>query len=631
MEITHNSQEAIYRTPFGAVPAGRKVTLRLALEGAGAVDRIWVCLRTEETEYNVGMAYVFTVGSMHFYEAEIKTPAAPGLLWYYFGAVISEKTVYYGNNPEGLGGLGQKMDTVPRNFYQITVYAPDYTTPAWFRESVVYQIFPDRFYSAGEALDGGRRDFIRRAWGETPYYQAEQFGGEYLANDFFGGNLRGIREKLPYLAELGITCLYLNPIFKAFSNHKYDTGDYLEVDPMFGTEADFQALCAAGERLGIRVILDGVFNHTGSDSRYFNQAGNYEDVGAYQSQESPYYTWYDFIRWPEEYAAWWGMKSLPQVNETSESFQRFILTGPDAVVKKWLRAGASGWRLDVVDELPDFFVKLLRREVKREKPEAVIIGEVWEDASNKCSYGKRREYFLGAELDSVMNYPLRQAIIDFACGRIDGLGFSHRVTSLQENYPPPAFYALLNILSSHDVERILTAVSDPPALRRAEQADYRIPPEQLPQAADRAKSAVMLQMLWPGVPCVYYGDEAGMQGFADPFCRGTFPWEAIDEDFYQWHKQLIALRKSSPAFTAGSFEQVYVYGRGYGFIRIAGPEKYIVLVNFSGDQQCFRIDAARFGIRGMENALWAQEQYGADNGIFYVDMPPGWAKVFRGK
>ena len=577
----------------------------------------------------MGMAYVFTVAGLHFYEAEIQTSDRVGLLWYYFAVDIPGTTVYYGNNTKMLGGLGMAAEEVPENCYQITVYDGNYQTPAWFRDSVVYQIFPDRFYMAEQALSGGRTDIIRRAWGDTPFYKAEQFGGTYLANDFFGGNLRGIQEKLPYLAELGISALYLNPIFKAYSNHKYDTGDYREVDPAFGTVEDFKALCAEADKYGIRVILDGVFNHTGSDSRYFNKEGHYADVGAYQSKESPYYTWFKFVHWPEEYEAWWGTETLPQVNEESESFQRFILTDEDAVVKKWLRDGASGWRLDVVDELPGFFVKKLREEVKKEKPDAVIIGEVWEDASNKCSYGKQREYFLGKELDSVMNYPLRGALIDFACGRIGGDGFSRRVMSLQENYPPPAFYALLNILSSHDVERILTAVSNPPAMDKDAQAAYQIPPEQFYAAADRAKSAALLQILWPGVPCIYYGDEVGMQGFADPFCRGTFPWENINSDFLDWYKQLIALRKSSPAFTAGSFESIYSFGAGYGFIRIAGKEKYIVLVNFGANMQCFRIDAARFGVQTMQNVLWDTELYTTDNGIFYIDMPPGWAKVFQ--
>lgn len=629
MNIEHNSRLALYRTPFGAVTPGTKITLRLALQDTGAVDRVRVILDAGGTETAYPMAYVFTAGDLHFYAAEFSAPEKPGLCRYYFAADAAGKTVYYGNNAQCLGGLGEMTDAVPACRYQITVYDSSYQTPAWFRETAVYQIFPDRFCIGGEMRDGGRTDVIRRNWGEQPFYQASQFGGTYLCNDFFGGNLQGIREKLPYLADLGVGALYLNPIFKAYSNHRYDTGDYLEIDPILGTNADFSALCEEAEQYGIRIILDGVFNHTGSDSRYFNKDGHYPELGAYQSRESKYSDWYCFTDWPEKYEAWWGTKTLPQVNEGSKSLQEFILTAPDSVVKTWLKQGASGWRLDVVDELPGFFVKKLRQAVKSENPDAVIIGEVWEDASTKCSYGEQREYFLGEELDSVMNYPLRSAIIDFACGKIDGKTFALRTESLQENYPPPAFYALLNILSTHDVERILTAVSLPPQLDRAEQASYRIPAEQWDMAAERAKSAAMLQILWPGVPCIYYGDEAGMQGFADPFCRETFPWETIREDFHAWYKDLLALRKASPAFTAGSMETVYDFAGGYGFRRAAEGEEFFVLVNFGKEMQCFRLDAARFGAQHLENALWQAEQYTADNGIFYIDMPAGWAKVLR--
>ena len=207
-----------------------------------------------------------------------------------------------------------------------------------------------------------------------PYYKAEQFGGEYLSNDFFGGNLDGVRKKLPYLKELGITAIYLNPIFTAYSNHKYDTGDYESIDPMFGDNGLFECLCKEAEERGIRVILDGVFNHTGSDSKYFNKDGTYPTVGAYQSEDSPYFGWYKFTKHPDEYECWWGIKTLPAVNENEPSFVDYSLTAPDAIIKKWLHLGASGWRLDVADELPSEFIKTMRREVKSAKEDAVIIG-----------------------------------------------------------------------------------------------------------------------------------------------------------------------------------------------------------------------------------------------------------------
>ena len=631
MDIEHDSRLELYRAPFGAVPAGTVVRLRLGLRDAGLPRALKLKYSVGETLLEKTLYYVFEAGGCCFYETEVAMPRSPGLVWYYFEADMEDGAAFYGNNAEDSGGKGAVYETAPEHRYQITVYDPAYQTPEWFRKAVVYQIFPDRFYNGAAGFLGNRTDIVIRGWDETPYYKAEQFGGTYLANDFFGGNLRGIMKKLPYLKELGISAIYLNPIFKAYSNHKYDTGDYKEIDPMFGTEEEFRALCEKAGALGIRIILDGVFNHTGSNSRYFNKDGAYDSVGAYQSQDSPYYEWYKFEQWPDQYEAWWGMPTLPHIEEEAPSFQEYILTGADAVVKRWLRLGASGWRLDVVDELPDSFVKTLRREVKRQDPDAVIIGEVWEDASNKISYGVRREYFLGQELDSVMNYPLRDAIVQFAKGEIDARGFDHRIMRLKENYPAPAFYALLNLLSSHDVERILTAVSNAPdkhSITKDVQAAYRIPEEEYPAALDRVKAAVMLQMLLPGVPCVYYGDEAGMQGYADPFCRGTFPWDNINRELLEWHKTAIALRNGAAVFTDGAFETVYKIGGGYAFIRYDAAERYLVMVNFSQEPQWMRIDAARYGVTAIENCLCAEE-YASEDGVFYVEVPQNWVKVFK--
>ena len=249
---------------------------------------------------------------------------------------------------------------------------------------------------------------IREDWGGQPYWRPNE-RGEVTNSDYFGGTLRGIEEKLPYLKSLHVTCLYLNPIFEAHSNHRYNTADYTKIDPVLGTEEDFQSLCAAAGRLGIRVMLDGVFSHTGSDSVYFNRQGRYPQPGAYQSQQSPYFSWYHFISWPEKYHSWWGFETLPEVEETDNNYNKYI-NGRQGVVRKWLKKGASGWRLDVADELPDSFLDQLTEAAKEEKPDAVVLGEVWEDATTKESYGSRRRYLLGRQLDSVMNYPFRNAV-----------------------------------------------------------------------------------------------------------------------------------------------------------------------------------------------------------------------------
>ena len=629
MILEHNSRMELYRIPFGAVTCGTKVTLRLAAKDLGIPQIIRVIAEFDDASREYNMKYIYNVGEYCMYEAELEMPKKAGLLRYYFEIYTDDAHIYYGNNDACLGGVGKIYEEAPRA-YQITVYNEDYRTPEWFSGSVMYQIFPDRFYNAEAEFLGKRQDIIKRNWGDTPFYKAEQFGGKYLANDFFGGNLKGITEKLSYIAELGIDVIYLNPIFKAYSNHRYDTGDYMEIDETLGTEEDFAELCKKCEEYGIRVILDGVFNHTGSNSRYFNKNGEYESVGAYQSKDSEYFDWYNFSQWPEKYESWWGIDTLPGVNENSESYRNFIMKNEDSVVKHWLKKGAFGWRLDVVDELPDDFVKILRKEIKKENKDAVIIGEVWEDASNKESYGVRREYLLGEELDSVMNYPLRSAMIDIALGRIDAEGFDERIMSIKENYPPPAYNSLMNFLSSHDVERILTVVGGAPDKNTVDkdfQADYRI--EDYKRAADKVKQLVMFQMLMPGVPSVYYGDEIGMQGYADPFCRGVFLWDAQDEDLKLWYKIAIALRKSSKGYSQGEFETIYKYENGYGFIRYKDDDKHIVLGNFSDEKKCFRIDAARFSIYYLSNEIY-DEFYSSEDGIYYVTMPPNSVKVFRG-
>lgn len=635
MKIVYNSQIEFYKSPFGAMTQNVPLRLRLAIADGGIPDSIFFKYRFKDIEYSKSMPYVFSLGNYCIYEFTINTPNDTGLLWYYFEITINGHKTYYANNQNNYGGEGIVYEQIPQNLYQITIYDKNYKTPEWFKNSVVYQIFPDRFYNGcenGDLLEK-RDDIIKRNWGDTPFYKPEQFGGEYLANDFYGGNLLGIIKKLPYLFELGINAIYLNPIFKAFSNHKYDTGNYKEIDETFGNNDDFKVLCEEAKKYNIKIILDGVFNHTGSNSLYFNKDGKYMETGAYQSKDSYYYDWYEFRNWPDDYSSWWGMKTLPSVNEQSKGFRDYILNNDDAVVKHWLKMGSSGWRLDVVDELPDFFVKELRHAVKETNPDAVIIGEVWEDASNKESYGVKREYFLGEELDSVMNYPLRSALIDFSKNRINAMEFNKKLMSLKENYPPPAYYSLLNFLSTHDVERILTCISDAPDKNTVDkdfQANFKLTDEQLENAVKKLKQIVMLMFLMPGVPCVYYGDEIGMQGYGDPFCRSCFDWDNINYDIKNMYEKAISIRKSSDAFVSGEFETVYSINDGYGYIRIDKDEKFVVFSNFGKNTEWFRLDLARYSVNELENLL-EQEISKSDDGIFYVEMPPNSIKVCKGR
>lgn len=640
MVIEHNSREKFYRRPFGAVKCGTEVRFRVSAAGIGIPNAVRLVYRYDgEEEKRVNMAYLFNQADDCIYSVKVTMPETAGLVWYYFEFATDRGMVYYGNNSKNLGGLGEMSFNMPERSFQITVYNEDYKTPDWFKTGVAYQIFVDRFYNGNEdgTFLGDRKDIIKREWNEQPFYKAEQFGGEYKANDFFGGNLKGVIKKLPYLKELGISVIYLNPIFKAYSNHKYDTGDYETIDPMFGDEKTFKELCKKARDMGIRIILDGVFNHTGSNSRYFNKNGEYDSVGAYQSQDSPYYNWFRFMEWPNVYESWWGMTTLPQIEESSEDCRKYLLSDKNAIVKRWIKNGASGWRLDVVDELPGFFVKELRQGVKSVDEDAVIIGEVWEDASNKSAYGERREYFLGNELDSVMNYPMRLALIDAVSGKIDAAEFDDRLMNIKENYPAPAYYSLLNMVTSHDVERIMTIMGDAPSrhdVSKDYQAQFKLDGYALELARERATLVLGLQMTLPGVPCIFYGDEIGMQGYGDPFCRQTFPWDKIDEidpdgRVRERYKNMISLRNKSKAFSVGEFECVHKIGHVYGFIRYYNDEKYVVVVNMGTTEEYARIDVARYGIHKMVCVTNEVEIKEASDGIYFVDMPRLWIKVYK--
>ncbi len=327
------------------------------------------------------------------------------------------------------------------------------------RESVIYQIMVDRFHASKPAAqrelpEGGH---WHRDWYEPP--EMRVLSGDNAADDFFGGDLEGVRQKLPYLKRLGVGAIYFNPIFRARSNHKYDAADYLQIDPSFGDEAAFRALCDDARAQGIRIVLDGVFSHTGAYSRYFNLDGSFSSTGAYQSRQSPYASWYTFRHWPDDYDCWWGFKTLPNVREMDESYLDFIIRGADAVAAHWLRAGASGWRLDVADELPMPFLRMFRQRIRRENPDAAVIGEVWEDASNKIAYGQTRTYCSGDTLDSVMNYPLRDALLAFMTGEIPAQRFVRQVRHLQEVYLEALLRSLMNLIGGHDRPRAVNVLS----------------------------------------------------------------------------------------------------------------------------------------------------------------------------
>lgn len=502
-----------------------------------------------------------------------------GLFYYHFSFDCAEGHLYVSRNFDDL--LPEAISDSSRvSSYQLTVFSADFKTPEGFKGKTMYQIFVDRFARGEKAVPIRADAVMNNDWYNGIPEYPERPGG-FVKNDmFFGGTLWGVIEKLSYLKELGVELLYLNPIFEAYSNHKYDTGDYMRVDEMFGGDEAFDALVRAANDCGIGIILDGVFNHTGSDSMYFNKSGRYDTLGAYNSRDSKYADWYMFKSFPDDYEAWWGIEILPKLNGKNESLREFIC-GEDGVIRHYLKRGAYGWRLDVADELDEDLLEGIREAAKAEG-DAPIIGEVWEDASNKVAYDRRRKYFRGHELDSVMNYPLRQAIIDFLLhGDAEKLG--RTTTELYMHYPKQVSDCLMNFLGTHDTERILTVLSgeDIGALGNAELAGYRLSIEKRQSAKKLLKLAYLIIATVPGVPCIYYGDEVGVEGGHDPFNRMPFPWGREDTELLSAYKHIGRLRASEPLFARGYFKVINCRDSVFVFERFDDSRKLTVAVNMS--------------------------------------------------
>ncbi|MBP2654050.1 MAG: 4-alpha-glucanotransferase [Firmicutes bacterium] len=571
--LFHDSHQLFYRNPFGAVACRTEVEIRLAVDASRTVDevllRVW---REGSGERIIKMSFDEPLDGKKVYHTIFVAPEQAGLVWYYFIVKSGSAVYYYGNNWQECGGVGEIL-RVPPPSYQLTVHQSGSKTPDWFKNTVVYQLFVDRFYNGndeGKIFNLKPGSLIHSCWENDPIYIRERSTGGILAYDFFGGNLAGVSAKLPYLKELGIGVIYMNPVFESPSNHKYDTADYKNIDPMFGTNDIFRELCAKGKEMGISFFLDGVFSHTGSDSVYFNREGHYAEQGAYQSPDSPYYSWYRFSHYPDEYESWWGIGTLPNVDEMNLSYRDFILHSKNSVIKHWQRLGAKGWRLDVADELPDQFLRELRQIVKETDEDAVIIGEVWEDASRKVSYGETRGYFHGDELDSVTNYPFRRVVLDFFLGYRDSIAVKAAQLSMCENYPKENFYSNLNVLGSHDVPRILTLLGghEPrPDGLYGQEMKRQLDSEERILAINRLKAASLWQMTFPGVPCVYYGDEAGLEGYTDPLNRRPYPWGREEKELIDWYKKIIALRNSYAVLRTGQWHPLAPHPDVYGYVR----------------------------------------------------------------
>ena len=542
----------------------RGSVLRLHTDGAGYRDLAFAFSEVE----NTWELYTLSLPLFAF------TPETGGFFEYELLFLRGADTLFSHTEDQ----QSMTLSPVSGGRFFLTVYTDDFVAPQKVWGRTIYHVFVDRFARGGGAK---RRDAVyHKAWNEEIEQYPAYPGAHVENNEFFGGTLWGVREKLPYLKSLGVGVLYLSPVFRAYSNHKYDTADYAEVDLGFGGESALRALLDECRKYDIIVVLDGVFNHTGDHSRYFERRGDYGGKGAHCCARSPYADWYSFSQFPDRYEAWWGIPILPRLRLENPAVQDYFL-GEDGIVAHYTTMGVGGWRLDVADELPNRFLDALRARVKANTGgNGVIFGEVWENAAAKISYGERRRYFLGGQLDGVMNYPLRKGLIAFARDT-DARALCRVLRELWASYPTPVCHTLMNLLSTHDTARILTELGDECAAGHttAQLRDMRLSREQMRTAKARLVIASALQYTVFGVPSLYYGDEAGMEGWGDPFCRRPFPWGREDEDILAHYRKLGVIRCENSAFCDGDFKILAEGAHALAFSRQNAQNHVIVAAN----------------------------------------------------
>lgn len=578
--MNFNSRKIECKSPYGAVKCGEKLSLHFPIASWVSVDKMFVFIRLGDVSTPVEMRFEKSENGFSVYTADYVFDAA-GIYYYRFEMRNRDGVWYYGRGENGESVCGENLPE-----WQLTVYKSSYKTPDFAKGNIIYHIFVDRFNRA-DGVKTKRKYRLHESFSESP--EVVSADGKYYADDFFGGNFNGIREKLDYLEELGVGIIYLSPIFKAYSNHRYDTGDYLKVDELLGTEDDFKRLLDAAHEKGMKIILDGVFNHSGADSLYFNKFGTYDSLGAYQSKSSPYYDWYYFKKFPDEYACWWGCDNVPDLNKSNKDY-RALVFGKNGVVEKWQKLGADGWRLDVVDELPIDFVNLLIKKIKSVNKDALVIGEVWEDASTKVSYGELRPYLLGDQLDGTMNYPFMNAIIAYVRDG-DEKFFKDTVQSILENYPKETVYCLMNSLGTHDTVRIINALSDVRAhgWSKTHKLGYKLPDSEYEKAKKKLYLASVLQFTLPGIPSIFYGDEAGLQGFDDPINRRPYPWGSEDKEILAHYRKLGRIRRENRAVFSGGFNMRDENGL-VAYERAGGDDEILIAVNAGADDKTLIIN-----------------------------------------
>ncbi len=645
--LLHDSRDPMYRSPVGAVPAGTRVRLRLRTLGGDAMSVtavIWNETTGARTLQQMTLVASTRDGGRQFdfWEATLPAEMEPGLVWYRFVVRDGPAIFFYEDDAPGEGhepdsGRGAAFERSPDRGWLVTHHAPGFTTPAWLKNAALYQIFPDRFANGDPSNDPAPSwptvyglPVLHKGWSERPegacrYYTDWCCTEDPRGRDFFGGDLEGIRQKLPYLADLGVDALYLNPVFDAPSNHKYDTRDYTRIDPAFGDDALFDRLAREASEHGIRIVLDGVFNHASSDSLYFDKLSRYPSLGAYESRESPFRDWFRFASWPDGYTRWYGVDTLPQLTEVAPVKQFFF--GPGGIARAWLERGAAGWRLDAMEQKGHAFWRELRTAIKAAHPDAALLGEFWHNGA---------PWLTGLEMDGVMNYRFRSALIGFvngdtvdANGRIADLPPSRldgALRAVEEQYPAEAFAALLNLVDSHDTERILWTLT-----RSSDRPDQKEDAARLAHGIASLRLLTLLQLTLPGAPMIYYGDEAGITGDTDPDDRRPFPWGHEDGALRDHYRRLLGLRRELSCLRTGSWTTVLADdGAGfYGYLRQDASCAALVLVNRSDSARSTRVPAPFADGTKLTDRL-SGTVYPVAGGAAALDLPARWGVLLVG-
>jgi glycosidase len=661
LSLRFDSRSATHKQPFGAVTAGREIVF--ALSAIPGVTRATLVVESRRLEGNQEVLEYTELARVPM----LRTKDGPrerftarqrfdriGVYGYWFEVEIGKQTYALQNNgralhwtrEKGIGGEAE-VGFLPANTRAIrrlrqTVYSADFAVPAWAPDIVYYYVFPERFRNGNPANDPvpGVTKYRNKGiekharWNERPFRPGSGDGSDDVHNnDFFGGDLQGIIDKLDDIRELGANTLYMTPIFEAPSNHKYDTADYTRIDPRFGSDADFTRLTEEAKKRGMRVIVDTSLNHTGSDSIYFDRYGNYGGQGAFfggkPNPASPWFGWYSFdlsqADPDKQYRGWVGVTDLPELDKASPGWREFAYRAPNSVTRMWLERGAAGWRMDVAPWVPDDFWREWRTAVRRAKPDALTVAETWFDSS---------KFFLGDMFDSTMNYIFRNAVQDFAAGgsALDMIG---QLEAMREAYPPPAHNANMNLLSTHDQARALHLFG-----WNRDDADSAT----IARAKQRLLLALLLQMSYPGAPTVYYGDEVGLAGGDDPDNRRPYPWAdqggrpdlALRAEF----KRLIAMRHAEAVLRRGELlaplyadANVVVWARWLKSAKAGEADTWaLVAVNNAPTERQVSItlpaDAAPATTRAWRSALGGAALPAPRNGRATLAVPAGFGAVW---